>query len=251
MHILVTNDDGVRSPGIKILQEVAREFGEVVVVAPDRERSAVGHGLTLHSPLRMFKYEDGVYAVDGTPTDCVNMGIYKMLPKMPDLVLSGVNIGANVGADITYSGTVGACMEAHLMGVNAVAFSLATFNKKANFSVAKTVVKETLTTILKDVTKFNKLLLNVNIPYCSADLLQPPLLTRQGSRSFAGKIVEKLDPHGRKYYWIGNEEPEYNDYEGTDIHAIKRNHVSITPLKLDLTDTESFKLFNGLAKEQL
>ena len=136
MNIMVTNDDGIHAPGILALAKAMKELGSVTVVAPDRERSAAGHSLTLHSPLRIFKLREGWYAVDGTPTDCVNMGIHNMLPVSPDLVVSGINHGANLGDDVTYSGTVAAAMEANLMGIPAIAFSLATFEKSDNFHPA-------------------------------------------------------------------------------------------------------------------
>ena len=148
MHIMVTNDDGIHAPGILALAEALRELGEVTVVAPDRERSAAGHSLTLHSPLRIFELRPGFFAVDGTPTDCVNMGIHSMLPFRPDLVVSGINHGANLGDDITYSGTVAAAMEATLMGIPAMAVSLASFEPSENFPAAAQVAMRVARQIL-------------------------------------------------------------------------------------------------------
>ena len=244
MQIMITNDDGIHAPGIRALAESMKELGSVVVVAPDRERSAVGHSLTLHSPLRIFKLREGWYAVDGTPTDCVNMGIHNMLPISPDLIVSGINHGANLGDDVTYSGTVAAAMEANLMGIPAIAFSLATFEKCDNFCDAAQIAVRIARKVI-----LNKLptdtFLNVNIPNCQLADMQPTLITRQGKRSFIGKIVDKTDPRGRKYFWIGSEEPDLNDEEGTDFHAIKRRHVSVTPLHLDLTNHKSLKILAG------
>lgn len=246
MHIMVTNDDGIHAPGILALAEALRELGRVTVVAPDRERSAAGHSLTLHSPLRVFELRAGFYAVDGTPTDCVNMGIHSLLPTRPDLVVSGINHGANLGDDVTYSGTVAAAMEANLMGIPAIAVSLATHERHGHFDaaarVAVSVARQVLTNGLPADT-----FLNVNCPDCPAEEMQSPLITRQGTRSFIGKIVDKTDPRGRKYYWIGSEEPEFNDEPGTDFHALNRRHVSITPLHLDLTNYESLKILSGWA----
>jgi len=241
MNIMVTNDDGINAPGIRALAEAMKELGTVTVVAPDRERSAAGHSLTLHSPLRVFELHKGWYAVDGTPTDCVNMGIHNMLPITPDLVVSGINHGANLGDDVTYSGTVAAAMEANLMGIPAIAFSLATFDSSTDFTdaaqVAVRVARQLIAKTLPSDT-----FLNVNIPNCRLSEMQPTLITRQGKRSFIGKIVDKTDPRGRKYFWIGSDEPNLNDEDGTDFHAINRRHVSVTPLHLDLTNHNSLKI---------
>lgn len=244
MNIMVTNDDGIHAPGIRALAEAMQELGQVTVVAPDRERSAAGHSLTLHSPLRVFELHKDWYAVNGTPTDCVNMGIHNLLQSIPDLVVSGINHGPNLGDDITYSGTVAAAMEANLMGIPAIAFSLASFESSKHFrdaaQAALCVARQVIANGLPSDT-----FLNVNIPdRALADML-PPMITRQGKRSFVGKIVGKTDPRGRQYFWIGSEEPDFNDDSGTDFHAINRQHISITPLHLDLTNHESMKLLAG------
>ncbi len=244
MHIMVTNDDGIHAQGIKALSEALRELGDVTVVAPDRERSAVGHSLTLHSPLRVFELRAGYYAVDGTPTDCVNMGIHSLLPFRPDLVVSGINHGPNLGDDVTYSGTVAAAMEANLMGIPAIAVSLATFDHNGHFTAAAAVAVRVARQLMANGLPADTFL-NINVPSCPPEEMGPPLITRQGKRSFVGKIVDKTDPRGRKYYWIGSEVPDFNDHEGTDIYAINRNHVSITPLHLDLTNYESMKILAG------
>lgn len=241
MNIMVTNDDGIHAAGIRALAEAMTGLGAVTVVAPDRERSAAGHSLTLHSPLRIFELHKGWYAVDGTPTDCVNMGIHNMLPVTPDLVVSGINHGANLGDDITYSGTVAAAMEANLMGIPAIAFSLAAIGPENHFTdaaqVAVRIVRQVIANGLPADT-----FLNVNIPDCPLSDMPPPLITRQGKRSFIGKIIDKTDPRGRKYFWLGSEEPRHNDEPGTDFHAINRRHVSITPLHLDFTNHKSLPI---------
>jgi len=243
MNIMVTNDDGIHAPGILALAAALGELGTVTVVAPDRERSAAGHSLTLHSPLRVFKLRKGFFAVDGTPTDCVNMGIHSLLPERPALVVSGINHGANLGDDVTYSGTVAAAMEANLMGIPAIAVSLATYEHHGHFDaaagVALRIARQVLTNGLPADT-----FINVNIPDCPAEEMQPTLVTRQGKRSFTGTIIDKTDPRGRKYYWIGSEEPAFNDDEGTDFHALNRRHVSITPLHLDMTNYEAMKVLS-------
>ena len=244
MHIMVTNDDGVHAPGILALAEALRALGEVTVVAPDRERSAAGHSLTLHSPLRVFELRPGFFAVDGTPTDCVNMGIHSLLPFRPDLVVSGINHGANLGDDITYSGTVAAAMEATLMGIPAIAVSLASFERSDHFPAAAQVALRVARQVRDNGLPVDTFL-NVNVPNCPASEMNPPLITRQGKRSFVGTVINKTDPRGRKYYWIGSEEQDFNDYEGTDFFAINRKHISITPLHLDLTNYESMKIISA------
>jgi 5'-nucleotidase len=241
---MVTNDDGIHATGIRALAEAMKELGEVTVVAPDRERSAAGHSLTLHSPLRIFELHKGWFAVDGTPTDCVNMGIHSMLPITPDLVVSGINHGANLGDDVTYSGTVAAAMEANLMGIPAIAFSLATFEQGANFDDAAQVAVQVARQVIVNGLPADTFL-NVNIPCVPRGTMLPPMITCQGKRSFIGKIIGKTDPRGRKYFWVGSEEPHLNDESGTDFHAINRGHVSITPLHLDLTNHRSMQVMAG------
>lgn len=241
MHILVTNDDGISSPGIKSLAEKLLEIAKVTVVAPDRERSAAGHSLTLHSPLRVFELRDGWYAVDGTPTDCVNMGIHSLLSTPPDLVVSGINHGGNMGDDITYSGTVAAAMEANLMGIPAIAISLATFQQSDHFTDAAAVALNLVRDLVKNSLPADTFL-NVNVPNLNYADMKSTVVTRQGKRSFVGKIVDKVDPRGRKYFWIGSEEPSFLDDEGTDFNAVGKGHISITPLHLDLTNYNSMKI---------
>jgi 5'-nucleotidase len=246
MNIMVTNDDGIHAAGIRALAEAMAELGSVTVVAPDRERSAAGHSLTLHSPLRIFELRKGWYAVDGTPTDCVNMGIHNMLPITPDLIVSGINHGANLGDGVTYSGTVAAAMEASLMGIPAIAFSLATFESGGHFTDAAQIALHVARTVMTHSLPADTFL-NVNIPNCPQSSMLPPLLTRQGKRSFIGKIVDKTDPRGRKYFWLGSEESHRNDEPGTDFQAINRGHISITPLHLDLTNHKALSILSEWA----
>ena len=243
MNIMVTNDDGIHAAGIRALAEAMSELGTVTVVAPDRERSAVGHSLTVHTPLRIFELRKGWYAVDGTPTDCVNMGIHNMLPITPDLIVSGINHGANLGDAITYSGTVAAAMEANLMGIPAIAFSLATYGPSEHFTDAAHIAVNVTRTVLAHGLPTDTYL-NVNIPNSPRSSMLPPLITRQGKRSFIGKIIDKTDPRGRKYFWLGGEESHLNDEPGTDFHAISHGHVSITPLHIDLTNHKSLAILS-------
>lgn len=231
MRILVTNDDGIFSEGIKVLAEAMAEIAEVVVVAPDREQSASGHSLTLHRPLRMQQVREHWYSIDGTPTDCVNMAVQGVLKEAPpDLVVSGINYGVNMGDDVTYSGTVSAAFEANMHHLPAVAFSQEVgegFDFERSARHALQLVKSLITCDLpKD------LLLNVNFPARGSQGLR---WTRLGKRYYEQNLVEKTDPMGRKYYWIAGT-PRWEEEEGTDQSAVMAGYASVTPLHLDLTD---------------
>ncbi len=241
MKILVTNDDGIHAPGIHALAESLKTVGEVTVVAPDRERSAVGHSLTLHHPLRALQLGPNTFAVDGTPTDCVNLGIHNLLSFKPDIVVSGINRGANLGDDVTYSGTVAAAMEATLMGIPSFAVSLVTEGLGTNYEAAAEFACR-LALQIHEKGLPGDTFLNVNVPDLPCDSLLPSRVTSQGKRRYEGNIVGKLDPRGRKYYWIGSAQLSFLDLEGTDYHAVSRGHVSITPLHLDLTNYASFQV---------
>jgi 5'-nucleotidase len=240
-RILITNDDGVFSSGVKLLAEELARLGEVTVVAPDREQSASSHALTLHRPLRMQRLEENWYAVDGTPTDCVNLGVLSLLKeRLPDVVVSGINFGLNLGDDVTYSGTVSATFEGSLLGIPSVAFSQEvaegfSFERGARF--ARRLVETILSLPHKPV-----MLLNVNFP---AGPFRGVRLTRLGRREYKQSIVEKLDPRGRKYFWIAGT-PEWELADGTDQSAIAEGCVSVTPLHLDLTDYRSLAALASL-----
>lgn len=240
-RILVTNDDGVYSEGINLLAQALAVVGgvsEVVVVAPDREQSATGHSLTLTRPLRMQKLRENWYAVDGTPTDCVNLAVLSLLKDTkPDLVVSGINFGLNLGDDVTYSGTVSATFEGTLLGVPSLAFSQQVgeqFSFRAGAEFAGRLVERLAG---KDLPR--DLLLNVNFPEGE---LRGVRLTRLGTRTYAQTVVKKEDPRGRHYFWIAGT-PKWVDIDGTDFAAISRGHVSITPLHLDLTDYRGLETY--------
>ena len=222
MKILVTNDDGIHAPGINALADALRNLGQVAVVAPDRERSAIGHALTLHHPLRAVKLGPGRYAVDGTPTDCVNLGIHSLLEFKPDIVVSGIiNHGGNLGDDVTYSGTVSAAMEATLMGIPAFAVSLVTSGDGVNYPAAAFfAVKLAELVFTKGLP--NDTFLNVNIPDLPVGELLPPLITSQGKRRYEGMIIDKVDPRGRNYYWIGSVDVNFLDIAGSDFDPAMR-----------------------------
>jgi len=238
MLILLTNDDGVMSPGLKALADAFQDFGRVVVVAPDRNRSAVAHALTLESPLRAEEVRTDLFAVDGTPTDCVNLGIHGLLREMPDLVISGINRGANLGDDITYSGTVCAAMEATLMGVPAFAVSLDdTAHQGKNLPLAARFSRH-LAAHLLDNGLPEETFLNVNVP---AQKVRGMRLTRQGKRRYGDVVTRKEDPRGRSYYWIGGGDLGFEDIPGSDCNAVHEGYISVTPLHTNLTNDSSLQ----------
>jgi 5'-nucleotidase len=233
-RILVSNDDGYFSEGIQALVDAVSPLGEVWVVAPDREQSAASHAISLHRPLRIKEIRERWYAVDGTPTDSAYLAINHLLKDdRPQLMVSGINHGANLADDVTYSGTVSAAMEGALLGVPAIAFSLAStppfdFRPAARF--ARALVSAALARPLPP-----RMLLNVNIP----GGVEPDgyVVTRLGRHSYGYEVVENVDPRGRKYYWIGGSEYEHEDIPGSDCNAVHRDRrVSVTPLHLELTD---------------
>jgi len=230
--ILVTNDDGVYSPGLRALADAMATLGEAVIVAPDRNRSAVGHALTLEHPLRAEEIEPGIFAVDGTPTDCVNLGIHGLMMQRPDLVVSGINNGSNMGDDITYSGTVSAALEASLMGIPAIAVSLDAklFSEVDLLSATNFIVALAQQVIKKGLPADT--FLNVNIPSGSCHGVE---ITRQGKRRYGEAVIVNEDPRGRKYYWIGGSSVGFEDIPGTDCCAVSRGHISVTPLYTNLT----------------
>lgn len=240
-RILVTNDDGVFSEGIKLLAAALSEIAEVTVVAPDREQSASGHALTLHKPLRIRQLEENWYSVDGTPTDCVNLAVLWLCKeKPPDLVCSGINFGTNLGDDVTYSGTVSATFEGTLLGIPSVAFSQEV-GEHFSFEPAARFARR-LAERLFAVDHPRDLLLNVNVP---AGAIGGVSFTRLGRRRYNQSIIEKLDPRGRKYYWIAGA-PEWEEEEGTDFEAISEGRIAVTPLHLDLTDYRGLEGYGSL-----
>jgi len=243
MRILVTNDDGIFSEGIKLLAGALQPLGEVVVVAPDREQSASGHSLTLNRPLRLRKIEECWFAVDGTPTDCVSLAVqWLMKDEPPGLIVSGINFGLNLGNDVTYSGTVSATFEGSLLGIPSLAFSQEV-SEKFSFERAAEFAGELVAALLgkdgRDAPVLPPgLLLNVNLP---AGEIRGVRWTRLGYRRYHQVVVEKTDPRGRKYYWIAGT-PEWREEEGTDYVAIAQGFASVTPLHLDLSD---YKVLEG------
>jgi len=242
--ILITNDDGVHAPGIKALAEALRPLGEVWTVAPDREVSACAQSLTLTHPLRAEKVEERVFAVDGTPADCVNLALVKLLPRRPALVAAGINRGGNLGDDVFYSGTVGGAREGTFFGVPSAAFSLAAradhdFDPAAGFArrIAALVIERGLP---------ERTLLNVNVPPGRPTAIA---FTVQGRREHEGTILEGLDPRSRTYYWIEEGRDEWVSDEMSDIHAVRAGLVSVSPLQSDTTNHRVFGAFREWERE--
>jgi len=228
--ILVTNDDGVHAPGLAALASALDELGDVYVVAPDREQSAVGHALTLHRPLRVTTVGERRFSVNGTPSDCVNLAVLGLLPERPVLVAAGINHGSNLGDDVTYSGTVSAAMEGTLLGVPSMAVSQSD-PETGTLDVAQAVAKLVASRVLVEGLP-GKTLLNINVP---AGPLAGIRMTRLGHRVYQEKVVRETDPRGLPYYWIGAGPPVWSEDEASDIAAVHRGMASVTPLHLDLT----------------
>ncbi|OGQ48022.1 MAG: 5'/3'-nucleotidase SurE [Deltaproteobacteria bacterium RIFCSPLOWO2_02_44_9] len=237
--MLISNDDGIHSEGIKTLAKALKRVGEVFIVAPDRERSAASHSLTLHKPLRVEKIGPNAYAINGTPTDCINLAVNGILKKRPDLVVSGINKGGNLGDDVTYSGTVSAAMEGTLLGIPSFAISLVSISRENfDFKNAARFAARLARFILKNRLPKDTLL-NINVP--DVDEIKGYRITKQGKRLYGDAIVEKVDPRGKKYYWIGGDILKWEGGEDTDFKAITSNFISITPVHLDMTNYASFK----------
>ena len=239
MRILLSNDDGYFSPGIICLAESLATIGHVDVVAPERDRSGASNSLTLVRPLRVQRAANGFYFVDGTPTDCVHLAITGLLDLEPDIVVSGINHGANLGDDVIYSGTVAAAMEGRFLGLPAIAVSL-TDRKGKHFATAARVVLDLLDR-LKNHPMPTDTILNVNVPDAPYDQLQGFEATRLGHRHKAEPVIKSADPHGNPIYWVGPPGSEADAGPGTDFFAVRQQRVSVTPLHVDLTRHSTLK----------
>ena len=236
MLILVTNDDGIYAPGLQALAKSLKGLGRIVVVAPDREQSAVSHALTLHRPLRITALGQNRFAVDGTPADCVTLGVNEILKKKPDLIISGVNCGGNMGNDVHYSGTVSAAIEGVLMKIPAVAVSLvAEDDTHPYFETAARVACRILPKLLP-ILQRRSVAININVPNRPYHRLKGLQLTELGQRDYGNILFQKVDPRGKKYYWISGDRNSFARIQGTDCVAVGLGRVSITPLRVDLTE---------------
>lgn len=241
MKILVSNDDGVQAPGIIALARAMQTLGEVVVVAPNRNRSGASNSLSLQNPIRAVQTENGFYSVEGTPTDCVHLAITGLLKEKPDIVISGINAGCNLGDDIFYSGTVAAAMEGRLLGLPSIAISLQ--EKHEHYETAAQVAKNIVSALVRNRLPAHTFL-NVNVPNVPIEKLKGFEITRMGTRHRAEKMLREYDPRGQAIYWVGLPGPGQDAGLGTDFHAIENDKVSITPLQLDMTH---YSVFESLA----
>jgi 5'-nucleotidase len=222
---------------------------EVCVVAPERERTCVGHAITLHKPLRIKELSGGVYATNGTPADCVLLGVKAILKTKPDLIVSGINKGPNMGQDVNYSGTVAAAKEGAFLGIPSLAISI---NGRSHYYFADAIkVIEMIIQTVKENNFLDSTFLNINIPNVSYSKMRGFMVTRLGKRIYNDKVIERTDPRGGKYYWIGGNGELYESLEGTDFYAIERGFVSITPLGLDVTSIKSIKSFKTYFRRDL
>jgi 5'-nucleotidase len=234
MRILISNDDGYQAPGIVMLAEAIAEIaGHIDVIAPERNRSAASSSLTVHDPLRVFKAPNGFLYVNGTPSDCVHLAVTGLLDKLPDMVISGINAGSNLGDDVIYSGTVAAAIEGRFLGYPAIAVSMVSYNPKHYASGAR-AARELVARIEQESLP-RESILNVNVPDLPWEQIKGWRVTRLGNRHLAEQVIQSKDPRGNSLYWIGAAGPEQDAGPGTDFHAVSNGYISVTPLKIDLT----------------
>lgn len=238
--ILITNDDGVYAPGIRNLVEAVKDLGRVVVVAPDKPQSGMGHAITIGFPLRMNKVNlmEGVeaWSCSGTPVDCVKLAVDKILHRKPDICLSGINHGANHSINVIYSGTMSAALEASIESIPSVGFSLLDYSVEADFSGARKYARLIVEQLIKQKDLDKHLCLNVNIPAVDVNLIQGVKVCRQAYAKYEEEFHERNDPHGKKYYWLTGEFVNFDEGNDTDVWALKHNYVSVVPVQFDLTN---------------
>lgn len=234
MHFLVSNDDGITARGIQVLSEWMKQLGDVTIVAPDQNCSGASNSLTLNSPVRIREISDRTYRVNGTPTDCVHIALTGLLDSDPDMVVSGINAGANLGDDVIYSGTVAAAMEGRFLGLPAIAVSLVFHEKPIHYETAAQAVVLVVARLCQDPLPADTIL-NINVPDIPWQDIQGFEVTRLGYRHRAEPTVRMLDPRGEPMYWIGPAGAEQDAGPGTDFDAVRRRYVSITPIHVDLT----------------
>lgn len=245
MRILLSNDDGVHAPGLRFLYEELKRLGQVTVVAPLEEKSTTGHSLTIHKPLRILDIGGNFYGVSGSPADCVYVGIREIMRKTPDLVVSGINRGANMGQDVYYSGTVSAAREACILGIPAMAVSLdVNFNRvhtrkseeKLNYRTAGRVAVQVLEK-LKELPLPYHTLFNLNVPDVAFSRVKGIKYTRSGFRYYSGSVIRRRDHRGKNYFWVGGQYKGFKEEKETDCYEVHHGFASLTPLKIDTTDT--------------
>ncbi|PWK92989.1 5'/3'-nucleotidase SurE [Fulvimonas soli] len=245
MRVLVSNDDGVDAPGIRVLAERLGAFGQVTVVAPDRDRSGASNSLTLDAPIRVLRMDNGYYRVAGTPTDCVHLALAGLLDEEPDIVVSGINNSSNLGDDVIYSGTVSAAMEGRFLGLPAIAVSLVSQDHKGvHYESAAQAVLLLMRRLLVDPLPADTIL-NVNVPDRPWGEIRGFEVTRLGKRHRSAPCIAQTDPRGRPIWWIGPAGSAEDDGPGTDFHAVRRGYVSVTPIHVDLTRYQALEKVSG------
>jgi 5'-nucleotidase len=245
--ILVTNDDGIYAEGLHSLAASVEDLGDVFIVAPSLEQSASSHSITLDRPLRINEHGRNRFSVSGTPTDCVLLAVHRILERKPDILLSGINHGPNMGEDVIYSGTVAAALEGYILGIPSIAISVASWDRVA-FDEAADAVRELPERLLELVTARPNLW-NVNIPAVPRRDIKGIRITKLGSRVYNDVIIEKKDPRGRDYFWIGGGEPGWSSGNDTDFAAVSTGYISVTPLRPDMTDYEGIELLKEWVSE--
>jgi len=239
-YILVTNDDGISAPGIHALIMELKKVADIIVVAPSTEKSAVGHAITLSDPLRVDNFEKGDdwkgFSVSGTPADCVKIAVCSLLDKKPDLVLSGINLGANTGINVIYSGTVSAATEGAILGIPSIAVSLTTYINPIFEPAAKYAAKMALH--LFETGLAEKTLLNINVPNITENEIKGVKVTKQGMARFAEKFEKRIDLKNRVYYWLGGSKADLDEPDDVDDKVVENNYISITPIQYDMTNYE-------------
>jgi 5'-nucleotidase len=243
MNLLLTNDDGINSEGIYHLKEYLKDLGAVTIVAPDRERSAISHALTLNHPIRIKKISKDVYICDGTPADCVNIALFEILSTSPDYIISGINPSPNLGDDITYSGTVAAAMEGTLHSIPSL--SISTLNgSNSQYEYAAKATKRIIS-LIREIGLPPNTFLNINVPENPKGIA----ITKLARKFSREKTIKRLDPRGREYFWVGTKTPLFENEKDTDVKAVSKNLISITPLKLDFTDHKFIKILKRWNKD--
>ena len=248
MHFLISNDDGITARGIQVLSQRMSELGKVTIVAPDQDRSGASNSLTLDSPVRISEIDERTFRVTGTPTDCVHIALTGLLDGDPDMVVSGINAGANLGDDVIYSGTVAAAMEGRFLGFPAIAVSLVFNDKPRNFETAAEVIALLVQRLRQDPLPADTIL-NINVPDLPWSEIEGIEVTRLGHRHRAEPTIREVDPRGRPMYWIGPAGAEQDAGPGTDFDAIRRGYVSVTPIHVDLTRYQALDQVAGWVAE--
>ncbi|MGE5397949.1 MAG: 5'/3'-nucleotidase SurE [Chitinophagales bacterium] len=240
MRFLLTNDDGWHSKGIQVLAAALKEIADISIVAPDRERSATGHSITVFKPLMVAKIDrpdlaPEVYTVSGTPVDCVKMAVSTLLKEKPDMVISGINNGPNLGTDVLYSGTVSAAVEGVIMGVPSLAVSLASYKPDEDYEFSARFTRAICRQLINDGIQ-KDILLNVNIPAIAREQIKALRITRLGKRNYENTFEERKDPRGRHYFWLGGDVVQEDQEPDSDVTAVAEGYISVTPIHFDLTD---------------